>query len=265
VARETAQVRSSAVASPEDLYVEPRHVKSVDDCHFYHVMEIPGHGVVGEQWDLRGGERAYLGDVPLQGKRVLEIGPASGFLTFHMERQGAEVVAVELAPDADWDIVPHAGLDLDDVIRKRRPIMERVRNGFWFAHERHRSAARVHYGSAYDLPAALGHFDVAVLGSVLLHTRDPLRIVEGCARHSDTIVITEAHDKSLDGDPLARLVPRPASAEWDTWWYVSPELFVSFLGVLGFTDSAVTFHAQRFIGGEGSVDLPLFTVVARRT
>ena len=253
------------MANAEHLYVEPRRVDDVDDCHFYHVMEIPGHGVVGEQWDLRGKERAYLGDVPLRGKRVLEIGPASGFLTFHMEAEGAEVVAVELAPDADWDFVPHARLDLEAAVRERRPMMELVRNGFWFAHERHGSGARVHYGSAYDLPVELGHFDVAILGSVLLHTRDPLRIVEGCARLADTVVITDAHDKSLDGDPLARLVPRPDSAEWDTWWYFSPKLFVSFLGVLGFTDTAVTVHTQRFVGGEGSVDLPLFTVVARRT
>lgn len=252
------------MASAGDLYVPPRHVEDVDDCIFYHVMDMPGHGVVGNQWDLRGSERAYLGDVPLQGKRVLEIGPATGFLTFHMEAEGAEVVAVELAPESDWDVVPHAGLDLDAVVRDRRPVMERMRNGFWFAHERHRSKARVHYGSAYDLPAELGHFDVAVLASILLHTRDPLRIVEGCAKHADAVVVTDAHDQSLDGGPLARFVPRPGSAEWDTWWYLSPELLVSFLGVLGLTDSKTTFHTQRFVGGEGSVDLPLFTVVARR-
>ena len=252
------------MASADDLFVRPRHVENIDDCHFYHVMEIPGHGVVGEQWDLRGSERAYLGDVALQGQRVLEIGPASGFLTFHMEAEGAEVVAVELAPDADWDVVPHARLDVEAIVRDRRPVMDLVRNGFWFAHERYGSAARVHYGSAYDLPEELGHFDVAVLGSVLLHTRDPLRIVEGCARHADTVVITDAHDPSLDGVPLARLVPRPDSAAWDTWWYFSPELFVAFLGVLGLTETKVTFHHQRFVGGEGAMDLPLFTVVARR-
>ena len=53
-------------------------------------MEIPGHGLVTGQWDLRGGVDDYLGKVAFAGQRVLEIGPASGFLTFEMEKRGAE-------------------------------------------------------------------------------------------------------------------------------------------------------------------------------
>ena len=41
--------------------------------------------------------------------------------------------------------------------------MEGLRNGYWFAHERLGSKARVHYGNVYDLPDELGHFDIAVL------------------------------------------------------------------------------------------------------
>ena len=61
-------------------FEEPRTVPSIDDCYFYHVMDLPGHGVVGREWDLRGGEAAYLGGVAFHGKRVLEFGTASGFL-----------------------------------------------------------------------------------------------------------------------------------------------------------------------------------------
>src|SRR5215208_3579534 len=88
-------------------YTPLRAPASADDCHFYHWMEIPGHGLVGGDWDLRGAEAEYLGHVALAGLRVLEIGPASGGLTFHMESQGAEVVAVELPPGGGWDTVPH--------------------------------------------------------------------------------------------------------------------------------------------------------------
>ncbi len=38
---------------PTDLYASPIDVQSVDECYFYHVMDIPGIGVVGEEWDLR--------------------------------------------------------------------------------------------------------------------------------------------------------------------------------------------------------------------
>jgi len=39
-----------------DPYAAPRKVESAKECTFYHVMDIPTHGVVGGQWDLRGHE-----------------------------------------------------------------------------------------------------------------------------------------------------------------------------------------------------------------
>ena len=56
----------------------------------------PGGGKIIGLWDLRQTVDDYLGRIDFAGKRVLEIGPASGFLTIEMERRGADVVAVEL-------------------------------------------------------------------------------------------------------------------------------------------------------------------------
>jgi SAM-dependent methyltransferase len=162
-------------------------------------MDVPGAGRVGGQFDLRGREDEYLGRIPLNGRRVLEIGPANGFLTFHMESQGASVVAVELGPDADWDFVPQANLDHAAVRAGRRHIMQELRNGFWWAHRRFGSQAKVHYGDVYTLPDELGTFDVAVMAAVLRHTRDPLRIVEGCARLAKSLAITEMYFRSSMG------------------------------------------------------------------
>jgi O-methyltransferase len=57
-------------------------------------------------WDLRGKTDEYLGGIDLRGRGVLEIGPASGCLTVEMERAGADVTAIELPPEASWDVVP---------------------------------------------------------------------------------------------------------------------------------------------------------------
>ena len=51
------------------------------------------------------------------GKRVIDIGPASGFLSFHMERRGAQVVCIEPQMETFWDLVPRAGVDLDAINR----------------------------------------------------------------------------------------------------------------------------------------------------
>ena len=246
------------------LYARPSRVSRVEDCHFYHVMDIPGVGLVGGDWDLRGREDDYLGHVELAGRRVLEIGPASGYLTFFMESQGADVVAVELAPDADWNMVPHARLDLDQIRADRRPIMDGLRNGFWFAHERHGSRARVYYGQAHDLPAALGRFDVALLSAVLLHVRDPMLVLEQVARLAESIVVVDLHAPELGEGPVMRFEPAPDSGNWDTWWRMTPQFVVQALGVLGLDDATVGFHEQRHVAEGGDYPMPMFTVVARR-
>src|SRR5262245_36356241 len=71
--------------SENGLYAQPREVTELSDCWFYHTADIPGHGCVQGQWDLRPNIDRYLGGVNFHGKRVLDVGAASGFLTFNME------------------------------------------------------------------------------------------------------------------------------------------------------------------------------------
>jgi SAM-dependent methyltransferase len=234
-----------------------------DDCFFYHRMDIPGHGVVGGQWDLRGHEDEYVGGVDLNGQRVLEIGPASGFLTFAMEARGAEVVAVDLPDESRWDVVPNPRLD-PAAVAEWLSLVRRMKNGFWFAHRRHDSAARVHYGNVYDLPQRLGRFDVAVMAAVLLHVRDPLGVVAQCARLSDRLVITDMHVPELDGRPIQQLVPAVDAPHWDTWWRFSPELFEQFLAVLGFATTSLTFHEQLHLNDGAEYPMAMMTLVADR-
>ena len=54
-------------------------------------MDLPGLKKVGKGWDLRRTIDAYLGHFDFRGKRALDVGTASGFLTFEMERRGSGV------------------------------------------------------------------------------------------------------------------------------------------------------------------------------
>ena len=83
-----------------------------EDCYFYHTWEIPKVGLVTGEWDLRGREREYLGGLDFGGKSVFEIGPASGYLSFWMESQGADVSAYDLDLSENWDIVPMNGVSM---------------------------------------------------------------------------------------------------------------------------------------------------------
>jgi hypothetical protein len=142
-------------------YANPARVSDLNDCFFYHSMEIPGHGVVEGQWDLRGRVEDYLGHYEFSGKRVLEIGPASGFLTFEMERRGAKIIAVDVPEIPGWDFVPYPDQILKPIYPIRRELMRQLRNSFWLAHRCFNSKADVWYGDTYNLPVELGRFDVA--------------------------------------------------------------------------------------------------------
>ena len=107
------------------------------------------------------------GERALAGKRVLDVGAASGFLTFYMESQGAEVVSYDLAPEHPWDIVPYARNDLSAYIAERREIIRRLNNGYWFCHKAFASKARMAHGTVYTIPARIGGVDIAVCGSIL--------------------------------------------------------------------------------------------------
>jgi hypothetical protein len=252
-----------------DLFAQPRTVSSIDDCYFYHSMDIPHHGVVAGEWDLRGREREYLGGLDVSGKSVLEIGTASGYLCFWMEKQGARMAAYDLSERQEWDIVPYATADVGQIVQGRRTHIRMVNNSWWFAHERLNSNARMAYGTAYEVSDRLGRFDIVTLSCILLHLRDPfLAIQRAVNAASNTIVITDVRPVSHDGamavlnhGRVVRFLPNARAEEpLETWWQLSPEFVAEALRVLGFGDISISYHQQHCKGNE----ISLFTIVAHK-
>lgn len=117
-------------------YAKPIMVESIEDCDFYHSMHVPGIGEVSGDWDLRAVVDDYLGGVDFSGKRVLDVGTASGFLSFEMEKRGAEVVSFDLDDAARFEFVPHFKQqhDLGRIVNNRRRTLQRRKNSYWLAH-----------------------------------------------------------------------------------------------------------------------------------
>ena len=146
-----------------------------------------------------------------------------------------------------------------------RDGIEHVRNAYWFTHERVGSKARVYYGDIYSLPEELGHFDYAVICAVLLHVRDPLRVVEQCARLADNLVITDAHYPDIPDDkPYMSWFSTKEEPVPHVWWKLSPQLFVRFAEVLGFSENTVSFHNQVYVADGPPRPGSFFTVVSTR-
>lgn len=251
-------------------YAERTDVPALADCYFYHTMELPGHGLVTGEWDLRAGVDAYLGHQTVRGKRVLEVGTASGFLCFEMERRGAEVVAYDLSSATPWDIVPFHGMDMPSIMSGRAEHIARLNNSWWLSRDAFGSAARVVYGSVSSIPAAIGPVDLCTFGAVLLHVRDPLLALENVAKLSPkTIVVTELARRRRFGIAPERpsqrrsalFVPNGETGEpHETWWSFTPESISNLLSIIGYQTTRVVRHAQPY----RARSLPMFTVVASR-
>jgi SAM-dependent methyltransferase len=176
-------------------YAEPKRGVRAEDVWIYHRHDLPGLEEQEWRWDLRGDEASYLGNWNFNGKRVLEFGAASGGLTFWMEQQGAEVVAVDLSPDigvTSWDTLVSPKDDVTEMNRGMLQVIERLNNGFWYAHEQLASKTKVVHGTAYHIPSEIGRFDVVTLCGILLHLRDPIGALENAISFSDkAIIITD--------------------------------------------------------------------------
>jgi hypothetical protein len=244
------------------MYIAPRQVK-FEDCDFYHSFNLANREVVGH-WDLRDSWQAYLGHVNFAGQSVLEIGPASGFLSFQMERAGAQVTALEPPMSHLWDVVPSQGVDIAAWRKDFSIGIERVRNSFWYAHADVKSAVRMIELDPYKIPDSLGRFDVGVLAAVLLHCRRPFDLLESVATHTrKTVVVTEVYNASLGEQAACAFLPHRGVDSVDTWWHFTPQFFVSALGLLGFTEARVSFHQQPQPSVGGRI-VELFTVVCER-
>lgn len=250
------------------LYAPPRVATDPAACLWYHTMDLPGLGTVGGySWDLRPTIDAYLGHFDgFAGRRCLDVGPASGYLTFEMERRGAaEVVSVDLDVSARLgDIVPFADprFDAEAARAQLARVLDQVQDGYWLAHRLLGSKARVHYGTAYRLPSALGRFDVAMIGMMLPHVRDPFAVLEQvAARTAETIIVTQ----QAPGMPeaYAYFMPDPATLDpHGAWWSMSAACTSRMLGVLGF-ETVATVSAEHACPQRGDSE-SCTAIVARR-
>jgi SAM-dependent methyltransferase len=258
--------------SDASIFARPKMVSELKDCSFYHTMDIPGYGLVQGEWDLRGRVREYLGGCELSGKRVLEVGPASGFLTFSMEKLGADVVGYDLSPEHDHDFVPFPDVDHDRLVDEHRRAIERLNNAFWLAHRAFHSKAKLVHGTVYQVPVGIGSFDLATFGAILLHLRDPFQALHNVLSHvRETVIITDRSPHRDVSIPFLGKANRPSihfmpdagkdGCEIGLWWRFSPEAIKAFIGVLGFGKAAVKYHRQLFHGRMRR----MYTVVGHRT
>jgi O-methyltransferase len=188
-----------------------------------------------------------------------------------MEKQGADVACFDIAPGLPQDIVPQLGHDLGKQRELSVAYADRVRNSWWYSHQRFSSKSKAVYGDIYDLPPDLGRFDVSTFGCTLMHLSKPFQALEQAASVTDkAIVVTEplARLPADNESALMEFVPVDTSRTVVVWWLLTPGAVVRMLKVLGFFETTVYFHSQIHHPyhelDKPSVEHLFFTVVGQR-
>jgi SAM-dependent methyltransferase len=188
---------------------------------WYHTIELAPGKTTSGFCDLRPYASKVLPD-DLSGQRVLDVGTFDGFWAFELEKRGpAEVLATDLEghDEMDWSLPFRAEL---------RKEMEETgtfpRERFMLARRALESNVNWVGCSIYDLePDRLpgGPVDMAFIGALLLHLRDPakgLEHVRSVLKPGGKIVLFEPFDRMLTrfgrNRPLAALRGGRYKRDW---------------------------------------------------
>ncbi|HEY7335596.1 MAG TPA: hypothetical protein VH639_11985 [Bryobacteraceae bacterium] len=257
-------------------FEEPVYVADPSGCFFYHSMDLPHFGLQIGHWDIRKDVDNYLGNQNFQGKSVIDIGTASGFLAFEMEKRGAEVIAFDrdLADtDDDVGLIPfhnferRFGVTFQHVVEQRIAMQRKLRNSFWLSHRLLKSNVRLHAGNVYTGIRGIAPVDYCFFGNILLHLRDPLRALSVFAPLvREKIIVTETREdigKEMSDAPVLFFRPNLEDlGNVGTWWYLTPAVVKQFLQILGFSKFSLTTHQAVYV--QAGRPLMHYTLVASR-
>ncbi len=230
----------------QNLFAQPRRVERLDDCYFYHTIDLPGLGLQKGHWDLRGRFQDYVGGVDVADKSLLDVGAATGFLSFEAERLGASrVVSFDMSDVRQQAFIPFKNKlyreDYESWIHYHSMTVEKWKNAYWLCHRLLNSKAEVYYGDIYALPKELGQFDIAIAGAILEHLSDPVSALISISRLTRERLILVTPLIQTD-EKIARFEPsadRPADDY--TWWTYSVGLYREVLAILGFHIEKISY------------------------
>ncbi len=223
----------------------------LEHYYWYHAVDLGNDLVTPGDYDFRAQIDSFGFPADLTGKRVLDVGSATGYFAFEFERRGAQVVSVELPSLDKWDVLSaeREGIVRDIAAEHRASTPEEAYDRhldgpFLFCHNQLRSKVKRCYSSVYDLTLAkVGgeKFDLVYAGDILMHLFSPLKaldVLSGLCRGSLVLTIETPFPGPAD-QPLIAFRGLLNGTEGRTWWMPNRACAEHFLKRLGFESVGV--------------------------
>ena len=218
-------------------------IGGLENYYWYHTVDLGNGLVTPGDYDFRDQINSFGFPEDLRGKRVLDIGSATGYFAFEFEKRGAEVVSVELPSLAEWDMISgERGQIVNHMMRGHKastPEEAYVRHldgPFRFCHKMLGSKVTRCYSSVCDLTLdKVGgkKFELIYAGDILLHLFSPLKALDTlstlCA--GQIFVTLDVPFQHAD-QPYMRFVGK--ESEGRTWWLMSKLCLENMLKRVGF-------------------------------
>ncbi len=202
-----------------------RMVKSLD---WYHTIDLRNGIVTKGHYDHRDYWNYYGIPEDLTGKTVLDIGAASGFFSFEMEKRGAKVTATDLPVWSSHDFGPNFENTKSD-----EEASSYLHTPFDLAKKILNSKVDKKLINIYDIsPQTIGMYDMVFCGSVLLHLTDPIQALWRIQSVTKEVAII-ATAVSLDRSPKSCAV-FSGQHGGTAWWLPNQACLEAMVKVAGF-------------------------------
>jgi tRNA (mo5U34)-methyltransferase len=221
--------------------------KLVNSLEWYHTLDLGNGLLTPGHYDHRDYLKYFGIPDDLSGKRALDIGAASGYFSFEMEKRGAEVVAIDLPRWMGHDFGLHYKPD-----RTLKELESYLDEPFKLAKHVLGSKVKMRKLNIYEIsPKKLGFFDLVFCGSLLLHLTDPIKAlwrIRSVTR--DMAIIATGIHKDENAKPLALFSGLSGGT---TWWLPNKRCLEEMVASAGFKKWEIfsEFRMDFRDGGQG--------------